>query len=167
MKKQIIKQIFFWCIVISLNASCTSITKLFPKEPRPFQEKKFDSEQWKNGDYQTRGEMAEDLEGLVTDYKEPWKKSADEVRQILGEPDVVTEAYCCTVNRNVSPQKLEMWMYYIQIEEDYPANRERKTVPRAFKLYFLKDLSGSFNAFIGEREGDHSLRIPVVGMIRF
>lgn len=110
--------------------------------------------------------MAKDLRGLVTDFKEPWKKSADEVRQILGEPNVITEADCCEVGRAVSAQKVEIWLYDVEIEEDYPANRERKIIPRAFKLYFRQESSRGFKTVIGEIEGDHSLRIPVVGYFK-
>jgi hypothetical protein len=171
MKPQIIKQIFFWCVTISLLTSCTSITKNFPKQPRPFQVKEFNSEQWKSGDYQTRGEMAENLRESAG-YPNPWKKSAEEVRQILGKPDVITQADCCNIGRSVSPEKVEVWLYYIEIEEGYrnfPAEGEpkKKILQQAFKLYFPKLAVNSLTTVIGKRDGDHSLRMPVVGAIRF
>ena len=53
-----------------LSGCQKSIFNLFPKELRPFQEKAFDSQQWKDGDYQTRGEMAQSL------YHSRWEKSS-------------------------------------------------------------------------------------------
>jgi hypothetical protein len=168
MKGQITKQIVFVCIVVSLTSSCTSITNLFPKEPRPFQKRAFDSEQWKNGDYQTRGEMAENLRLLIEKPDQGWKKSPEEVRQILGKPDVVTEAECCEVGRGHSPHTAELWLYYIEIEKEYympqkEAEAERTMVSRAFKLYFPKGDSAGFRTVIGDRTGDHSILMPVVG----
>jgi hypothetical protein len=170
MRIQIIRQILLWLITVNLLASCTSITKLFPKEPRPFQIKKFDSEQWKNGDYQTRGEMAEDLWGLIKNPKEEWKKSPEEVRQILGEPDFMTEAECCEARRGHSPQKLELWLYYLEIQENSylprkPGEPERPLIPQAFKLYFRKGDSRNFETMIGDRAGDHSKVWWVVGAV--
>ena len=102
----------------------------------------------------------------------PWKKSADEVRQILGKPDVVTQAECCYTRRGVSPPPVEVWLYYVEIEENYdyprsPGEPERKILPQAFKLYFSEDNPGRFYIAIGERNGDHSQLMPVVGAIKF
>lgn len=115
MKTQTIKQIFFWCIAVSFMTSCTSITKNCPKQARPFQVKEFNSEQWKNGDYQTRGEMAGNLRELVG-YPKPWKKSADEVRLILGEPDVITEAICCYSGRAAALPKIKLNYGFITLK---------------------------------------------------
>ena len=121
-----------------------------------------------NGDFQIRGEMAENLREIVSDYKTPWKKSADEVRQILGKPDEITQAECCWVGRNLSPGKVETWLYYIDIENDYRKQSEPKgkLIPQAFKLYFSNRQSQTFETVIGDRDGDHSVRMPVVGALR-
>ena len=147
MNRQIMRKIIFMTTLTILTGSCSSITNLFPKEPRPFEKRPFNADQWKSGDYQTRGEMVQDLRRTIYNPQKDWKKSADEVRQILGKPDVVTQAECCYTRRGVSPPPVEVWLYYVEIEENYdyprsPGEPERKILPQAFKLYFSEDNSG-------------------------
>ena len=157
MKKQTYKQIFLWLIVVILGTSCTSITKLFPREKRPFQEREFDYEQWKSGDYQMRGEMARGkLFQQIYEIKEDQK---EEVRQLLGKPDEITEAVCCYSGRaGKSTNKVELWIYYIEIEED---KAEKGLRPKALKIYF----DSSVTPDIGDRDGDHSY-FPKIGHFR-
>lgn len=154
MKKQFYGQFFLWLILVFVGTSCTSITKLFPGEKRPFQTREFNSEQWKSGDYQTRGEM---LPGKLFQQIHKIKENQkEEVRELLGEPDKITEAVCCYSGRaGKSTEKVEMWMYYIEVEK---SAAEKTLVPRALKIYF----DSSVNPHIGERDGDHSY-FPMIG----
>lgn len=154
MKKQIYGHVFLWLIVAGLVTSCASITKLFPREKRPFQSREFDSAQWKSGDYQMRGEMAQGkLFQQIYKIKENQK---EEVRELLGKPDVITEAVCCYSGRaGKSTNKVEMWMYYVEIEK---SAADKTLVPKALKIYF----DSSVNPHVGDRDGDHSY-FPMVG----
>lgn len=154
MKKQIYGQIFLWLIVIAFATSCTSITKLFPREKRDFELREFNSEQWKSGDYQMRGEMAQGkLFQQIYKIKENQK---EEVRELLGKPDLITEAVCCYSGRaGKSTNKVELWMYYIETEK---SATDKTLVPKALKIYF----DSSVNPHVGERDGDHSY-FPMVG----
>ncbi len=156
MKKQIYGQLFLWLIVGFVGTSCTSITKLFPGVKRPFQEREFDSAQWKSGDYQMRGEMAQGkLFQQIYKIKENQKEA---VRELLGKPDEITEAVCCYSGRaGKSTNKVEMWIYYIEIEND---KAEKTLVPKALKIYF----DSSVNPHVGDRDGDHSY-FPMIGRL--
>lgn len=80
----------------------------------------------------------------------------EEVRELLGKPDLITEAVCCYSGRaETSTNKVEMWMYYIETEK---SATDKTPVPKALKIYF--DLS--VNPHVGERNGDHSY-FPMVG----
>lgn len=168
MKTQIIKQVFFWCILISLNASCTSITKLFPKQPRPFQPKEFNSEQWKNGDYQTRGEMANrnsvDTNLIDRIYKIQGNNTQEQILELLGKPDEKTKARCCYAGRSGQSGEKELWLYYIEVGET--ANTTDKTdtplIKKALKIYFDGD---RVQPNVGDRGGDHSY-FPAIGHLR-
>lgn len=168
MKTQIIKQIFFWCILISLNASCTSITKLFPKQPRPFQTKEFNSKEWKSGDYQTRGEMANrnSLDTNLIDriYKIQGNNSQEQILELLGKPDEKTRAACCYAGRAGRSGEKELWIYYIEVRET--ANTADKMNPplikKALKIYFDGD---RVQPNIGDRDGDHSY-FPAIGYFK-
>ena len=168
MKKQIIKQIFFLCIVISLNASCTSITKLFPKQPRPFQKREFNSEEWKNGDYQTRGEMANrnsvDTNLIDRIYKIQGNNTQEQILELLGKPDEKTRAACCYAGRAGRSGEKELWLYYIEVGET--ANTTDKTdkplIKKALKIYFDGD-RGQPN--VDDRDGDHSY-FPAIGYFK-
>lgn len=106
----------FIAVALGFLTSCTSITKLFPKQPRPFQEREFNSEQWKNGDYQTRGEMLPSK--LFQQIYEIKGNKKEKVLELLGKPDEITEAICCYSGRGGKSQnKVELWLYYIEIEE--------------------------------------------------
>ena len=157
MKKQIYGQIFLWLIVVISATSCTSITKLFPREKRAFESRDFNSEQWKSGDYQMRGEMAQGkLFQQIYKIKENQK---EEVRELLGKPDEITEAVCCYSGRaGKSTNKVEMWIYYIEIEK---SATEKTLVPKALKIYF----DSSVNPHIGDRDGDHSY-FPMIGYLQ-
>ncbi len=158
------KQILFWLVVSILLTSCTSISKLFPKQPRPFQGKKFDSEQWKNGDYQTRGEMTRGK--LIQQIYEIKKNQKEEILQLLGKPDEITEAICCYAGRNGSSKnKVELWLYFIETEKSERnanvANKEENPLAKqALKLYF----DSGVNPNIGERDDDHSY-FPMIGFL--
>ena len=159
MKKQIIKQIFLLLMIGSLT-SCASITKLFPKIPRPFEPKDFNSEQWKSGDYQTRGEMLPGkLFRQLYDIKENPK---EKILELLGKPDVMTEAICCYSGRTGrSTEKVELWIYFIETKENANSNKsnsENSLKPKALKIYF----DTSINPTIGDRDGDHSY-FPKIG----
>ena len=158
MKERVIKQIFFWCIVVALTTSCASITKLFPKVPRPFQKRAFDSEQWKKGDYQTRGEM---LGGEVFEKIYQIKSnSPEQILQIFGEPDKKTKAACCYSGRGGSSgEDADLWLYYVETgyeSLDKPLRKE------ALKIYFD---GTSLHCLVGDRDGDHSY-FPVVGYLK-
>ncbi len=162
MKKQIIKQIFFWCILVSLNASCTSITKLFPKEPRPFQTKEFNSEQWKNGDYQTRGEMVSRT--LIDQIYQIKSNHQEEILKLFGKPDQLTKARCCYAGRGGQSGEKELWLYYIETEQtSNVANKDE--IPfssKALKIYF--DTSG-ISPNVGNRNGNHDY-FPAIGYFK-
>lgn len=150
------KQIIFLCCAVFLISSCTSITNYFPKQPRPFQQREFNSAEWKSGDYQTRGEMAQGK--LFQQIYEIKKNQKEEILQLLGKPDEITEAVCCYSGRGgTSKNKVELWLYYIEVEE----SADKKSLsPKALKIYF----DSSVNPHIGERDGDHSY-FPMVGYL--
>jgi hypothetical protein len=159
MKKQIIKQIFFWCILISLNASCTSITKLFPKQPRPFQAKEFNSEQWKNGDYQTRGEMTN---GKLFEQIRVFKTNqTEQIIQLLGKPDQITKAHCCYAGRAGKSGEVDLWLYYIETE-DFEKDKQANLKKKALKIYF-GDIGINVNT--GEITGNHDY-FPAIGYFK-
>jgi hypothetical protein len=151
------KQILLWCIVISLNASCISITQLFPKQPRPFQERKFDSAEWKKGDYQTRGEMTNrdsDASLIERLYKIEGNNSQEQIIELLGKPDQKTKAACCYAGRAGRSGEKDLWIYYIEVEKE-----AGKTTPKALKIYF--DGNG-VQPGIGDRDGNHDY-FPAIG----
>lgn len=145
-----------WLFVLS---GCQkSIANLFPKQPRPFQEKAFNPEKWKDGDYQTRGEMALSL------YRERWnkssannleKKSPTEVARLLGEPDKKTRGNCCHVR--YAPE-VEVWLYRIQL----PDGQKNDLRERAVQIYFTEDGKTVQDLTIKEME-DKPVHIPAIG----
>lgn len=153
---------FSLILIIGLATSCTPITNLFPKEKRAFKVREFDSAAWKNGDYQTRGEMSsskisEQIYKIKGDVKE-------EVTKLLGNPESITKAICCYDGRaGKSDKEIEVWLYYIDVE-DYPNKKdlsEKPLVPKALKIYFDNN---SLHLNIGERSGDHSY-FPIIGAL--
>ncbi|MEP6901601.1 MAG: hypothetical protein ABJA66_07615 [Actinomycetota bacterium] len=130
MQSKLIK-ISFGVLIFSFLFSCASVKKLIPKEIRPYQEKKFDSKLWIDGDAQTRGEMAKDL---------LWKKSPSEgyflsgkteteILTILGEPSRKTRGKCCGAGGTSDD---EVWLYNIEVED----SSNSKTEIKQFQLYF-------------------------------
>jgi hypothetical protein len=161
MKKKIIKQIFFWCILISLNASCTSITKLFPKQPRPFQAKEFNSEEWKNGDYQTRGEMADSK--LTEQIYKIDSNSQEQILQLLGKPDAKTRARCCYAGRGGQSGEVDLWLYYVETEGwTKDPNVKPPLEKKALKIYFD---GARISLNFGDRDSDHDY-FPKIGYFK-
>jgi outer membrane protein assembly factor BamE (lipoprotein component of BamABCDE complex) len=151
------KQILLWCIVISLNASCTSITQLFPKEPRPFQKREFNSAEWKNSDYQTRGEMAnrDSSDSLIERlYKIEGNNTQEQILELLGKPDQKTKAACCYAGRAGRSGEKDLWIYYIEVEKE-----AGKTSSKALKIYFD---GNRVQPNVGNRDGDHDY-FPAIG----
>ena len=165
MKKQIIKQILFWCIVIGFSTSCASITQLFPKQPRPFQKKEFNSAEWKKGDYQTRGEMINrdstdnNLIGQI--YKIEGNNAQEQIIELLGKPDEKTRAACCYAGRAGKSGETDLWLYYIEVSETTnAANQTEKSLgKRALKIYFD---GNRVQPDIGMRSGSHDF-FPKIG----
>lgn len=158
MKKQIYKQIFFYCLIVGLTASCTSITQLFPKQPRPFQKKEFNSEEWKKGDYQTRGEMTnrDSSKTNLIDrlYKIEGNNNQEQILELLGKPDQKTKANCCYAGRAGKSGEKDLWIYYIEVEKE-----AGKTSPKALKIYFD---GNRVQPNIGDRDGEHDY-FPAIG----
>ena len=123
----------FVVLILSLTVSCSSVKNIFPKEKKPFQERNFDSAEWKKGNEQTRGEMSKDLHWRRSenDYVLS-KKNQTEVVRILGEPDRKTRGKCCGAGGTAEG---EVWLYNLEIKyEDSP---ELKTTQ--FQIYFTTD----------------------------
>ena len=123
----------FVVLILSLTVSCSSVKNILPKEKRPFQERNFDSAEWKKGNEQTRGEMSKDLHWRRSenDYVLS-KKNQTEVVRILGEPDRKTRGKCCGAGGTAEG---EVWLYNLEIKyEDSP---ELKTTQ--FQIYFTTD----------------------------
>ena len=114
MQNNLIK-ISFGVLVLSLFVSCTMVKNLIPQKKRPFQERTFDSNLWREGDAQARGEMSEDLRwknnaaggNLLRD------KSQAEILNYLGEPDRKTRGKCCGAGGTSDE---EVWLYNIEIK---------------------------------------------------
>lgn len=156
MKRQIIKQIFFWCIVVSFSTSCTSITKLFPKEPRRFQSREFNSEQWKSGDYQTRGEM---LNGELLEKIRTFKTGQTaQIIELLGKPDQITKARCCYAGRGGVSDEVDLWLYYVETEV-WGKDKQKNLESQALKIYFDHT---EIDATFGDRDGNHDY-FPAIG----
>lgn len=151
------KKILFWLIIAILLTSCKSITSYFPKEPRPFQKREFNSAEWKNGDYQIRGEMINgDLIGRI--YKIDANNSQDQITELLGKPDKFTKAACCYAGRSGRSGEKDLWIYYIEVDGKTNAN-DKPLVKKALKIYF----DGTrVQPNIGDRDGDHSF-FPAIG----
>ena len=159
MKTSIIKPIFVSVIALSLLTSCASITKLFPRQPRPFQAKEFNSAEWKNGDYQTRGEMLnpkffEQIRNFKTNQ-------ADQIKELLGKPDQITKARCCYAGRAGKSGEVDLWLYYVETA-DFGKDKQSNLKSQALKIYF-GDIG--INAQIGERDGNHDY-FPAIGYFR-
>jgi hypothetical protein len=114
-------------LILCFMISCDSI-----REPRAFREKPFDSNLWREGDAQTRGEMSKDLR---------WKKSESgnyvlyaktrrEVLAILGEPDRKTRGKCCGAGGTSDE---EVWLYKLEV-----ADEKNKLTNEHFQIYFTE-----------------------------
>jgi hypothetical protein len=164
MNLRIIIGIFFGMIV-GLTTSCTSITQLFPKQPRPFQERKFDSAEWKNGDYQTRGEMTNrnsaDTNLIDRIYKIEGNNTQAQILELLGKPDEKTRAACCYAGRAGKSGETDLWLYYIEVSEatNVADKTDKPLVKKALKIYFD---GNRVQPNVGKRDGDHSY-FPAIG----
>lgn len=154
-------KIFALLLIFANLSACTSLTNLLPKAKRPFEKRPFEVTKWKEGDYQTRGEMAENLISYHAD-KDFRDKSADEVRQLLGKPDAVTKAPCCHARFQ---SEVEAWVYYIEIErESYDAShKSEKTLEKQAVIVYYGGRDGGVLIFrIDDRDGNHAY-FPIVG----
>jgi hypothetical protein len=141
-----------------LLTSCADISKLFPKKSRMFEEKSFNSAEWKAGDYQTRGEMARNLYQSRWDKTSPNNldgKSSAEVLQLLGEPDKKTRGNCCHARH--APEG-EVWLYKIQTLEGPEGQLEE----RAVQIFLTEDGKNVKDFTFGEME-DKPVYIPAIG----
>jgi outer membrane protein assembly factor BamE (lipoprotein component of BamABCDE complex) len=161
-KKEMKKQILFWLIVSISLTSCKSITSYFPKQPRPFQKKEFNSEQWKNSDYQTRGEMVSRT--LIDQIYQIKSNHQEEILKLFGKPDQVTKAVCCYAGRAGKSGEKDLWLYYIETEQTPNVANKNETPLKqeALKIYF--DTS-SINPNVGERDGNHDY-FPAIGYFK-
>ena len=136
MNLRIINYIFCGCLIVALTTSCTSITKLFPKQPRQLQTKEFNSEKWKSGDYQTRGEMtnrdSSDTNLIDRIYKIEGNKTQEQILELLGKPDEKTKAACCYAGRSGRSGEKDLWIYYIEVWET-----DKPLVKKALKISLL------------------------------
>ncbi len=133
MKKKFLK-LSVGVLILSFAVSCASIKNILPKEKRPFQERNFDSAEWKKGDEQTRGEMSKDLQWRRTDADGYFlrNKNQAEIIKLLGEPDRKTRGKCCGAGGTAEGK---VWLYNLEIKyEDSP---ELKTTQ--FQIYFTTD----------------------------
>ena len=154
------KQIIFLCIAVGLMASCTSLTKIFPKQPRPFQERDFNSAEWKNGDYQTRGEMLNPK--LLEQIRNFKTNQSDQIIELLGKPDQITKARCCYSGRGGQSGEVELWLYYIETN-DSGKNANTNLKKQALKIYF-GDIGG-ISSKVGDRDGNHDY-FPAIGYFK-
>lgn len=162
MKNKIIKSIVLGVFLSILLTSCTSITQYFPKQPRPFQERKFDSIEWKKGDYQTRGEMmnrdSSDSNLFSLIYKIQGNNLQEQILELLGKPDEKTKAACCYAGRAGRSGETDLWIYYLEVKETTNTG-DKPLAKKALKIYFDGD---RIQPGIGERGGDHS-HFPKIG----
>lgn len=107
--------------------SCNSI-----RENRAFQERPFDSNLWRKGDAQTRGEMSRDFlwkraesGNYVLDAK-----TRAEVLAILGEPDRKTRGKCCGAG---GTSEDEVWLYTLEVSDG-----KEKLKNEHFQIYFTE-----------------------------
>lgn len=132
--KNLTVKIALIAIVAANVSACASIANLFPKEKRPFQERKFDSKQWLDGDAQTRGEMLKDLrwnENNLENLKLRNKTQA-QILSLLGEPDKKSSGKCCGVPRT---REVEVWIYKVETQDEF----SKKTETEHFQLYFTEE----------------------------
>jgi hypothetical protein len=122
-------------VLITANlCACASITKNFPKENRPFEERSFDSKIWIEGDAQARGEMLKDLRWNEAKLQNVSLrgKTQREILLLLGEPDQKTRGKCCGVPRT---GEVEVWLYNVETIDEF----SKKTESRHFQIYFTED----------------------------
>jgi hypothetical protein len=159
MKSFTLYTLLIGCVLLfGINGCTNPIRTIFPKPPRAFQEKNFDSKQWRDGDPQDRGEMAVDLNQGKYEKSSPNNltgKSPVEVLQLLGEPDKKTIGKCCFR----SPPDVQVWLYKLQ-RPDGPKGELKE---HAFQIYFTEDgKTVQDYTFTGEME-DHPVYIPNIG----
>jgi hypothetical protein len=112
-------------LALCLLSACGSVNI------RPWQEKKFDAALWRNGDAQTRGEMAEDLrrQSYGADFSLS-RKSRQQIFELLGEPDRKTRGRCCGAGGTFEE---EVWLYDLEVRDG-----ENRTKTKQFQLYFTE-----------------------------
>ena len=114
-------------LILCFFISCDSV-----RENRAFQERPFDSNLWRKGDAQIRGEMSGDL---------IWKRSESgnyvlnaktrqEVLALLGEPDRKTRGKCCGAG---GTSEDEVWLYKLEV-----ADGSNKLINEHFQIYFTE-----------------------------
>lgn len=115
-------------VLLCCIISCDSI-----REKRAFELKPFNSDLWRKGDAQIRGEMSRDL---------IWKRSESgnyvldaktraEVLAILGEPDRKTRGKCCGAGGTTDD---EVWLYALEV-----ADGADKLKTEHFQIYFSEN----------------------------
>jgi len=133
MKNNLIK-ISVGILLLCCFISCDSV-----REKRVFQERKFDSDLWRKGDAQTRGEMSEDLRWKKTESGRYVldDKTRTEVLALLGEPDRKTRGKCCGAGGTSDE---EVWLYNLEMSDGI----DSKTKTEHFQIYFTE--SGKVDA---------------------
>lgn len=125
MKNSLIK-ISVGVLILCFFISCDSI-----REKRAFQERPFDSNLWRKGDAQTRGEMSRDLLWKKTETGNYVldRKTRQEVAAMLGEPDRKTRGRCCGAGGTSDE---EVWLYNLEVSD----GTDLKTKTEHFQIYF-------------------------------
>jgi len=114
------------------------------KKARPFMVKSFNSQEWKAGDAQTRGEMADDLENK----HDINQKSQADVLSLLGEPDKKTKGGY--IHRGNQTDQ-ETWVYRLQMPEG----------EHHYRIYFDNSKKSVERASV--TDVDSEFYFPVVG----
>ncbi len=114
------------------------------KKARPFAVKSFNSQGWKDGDAQTRGEMADDL----SEKHDISQKSQTYVLTMLGEPDKKTKGGY--IHRGHKSDQ-EVWVYRLAMP----------TGERHYRIYFNNEKKLVEHAYI--TDADFEFYFPVVG----
>jgi len=128
MRKEIFVQLAISILLLFNLAACSTVDKLTQPQKRTFQEKPFVSDEWINGDAQTRGEMARDLKKYES-VKTLKGKNQSELLKILGEPDRKTTGKCCHVR---FADEVEVWLYKIESADA----AGQKTKDEAVQIFF-------------------------------
>ncbi|HEY8560082.1 MAG TPA: hypothetical protein VIL74_06875 [Pyrinomonadaceae bacterium] len=124
-------------LTLGLLAACAAVRESLPnggKLPqRQFQQKNFDVKTWREGDAQTRGEMANDLRSKRDENGKAYflsRLTREQVLSYLGEPDRKTRGRCCGGGRGAGTQDEEVWLYEVEIDRGDGVESEH------FQIYF-------------------------------